>query len=94
MLRQKSSRLTWVKDRLVILKQRGIANESVPFQQVGMKFIPVIGVTKSNLFAKVKAIKTSLVPLLIIQELQSHLLALLIPVGTILKGSGTYNRGI
>lgn len=94
MLRQKSSRLMWVKDRLVILKQRGITNESVPFQQVGMKFIPVIGVTKSNLLAKVKAIKTSLVPLLIIQELQSHLLALLIPIGMVLKCSGIYNLGI
>lgn len=50
----------WVEDRLAILKQRDITNGSVPFQQVGMKFIPVIGVTKSNLLTKVKAIKAFL----------------------------------
>lgn len=70
---------------LAILKQHGITNGSVPFQQVGMKYIPVIGVTKSNLLAKVKAIKAYLVSSLIIQELQSHLLVLLIAMGMKLR---------
>lgn len=55
----KSSRSMWVGDGQAIWKRCGITNGSVPFQQVGMKFIPVIGVTKSNLLAKVKAIKAS-----------------------------------
>lgn len=69
---------------MAILKQHDITNGSVPFQQVGMKFIPVIGVTKSNLLMKVKAIKVSLAPLLIIQELYSHLLVLFLPIGKVL----------
>lgn len=85
LLPQKSSRSMWVEDRRAILKRCGITNGSIPFQQVGMKFIPVTGVTKSNLLAKVKAIKASLVSLLIIQELQSHLLVLFIPLGTTLR---------
>jgi len=49
-----------------------------------MKFIPVIGVTKSNLLVKVKALKDLLASLLIIQELYSHLLVLFLPIGMIL----------
>lgn len=56
---RKFSRSIWVKDRLAVMKRGDITNGSVPFQQVGMKFIPVIDVTKSNLLTKVKAIKVS-----------------------------------